>query len=66
MGDTREPQFDVITSDVIEAVDIGRAVQEAELDATVRVHPWAPPGQIILINRAALTDFATPPKAVEL
>lgn len=53
-----DPQFDIIAADEIDAIEAGRAVLAAEADATVRVHPWVPPGQIVVINRDMLPAWA--------
>lgn len=56
-----EPQFDVLAADELDAVEAGRAVLEAELDATVRVHPWLPPGQLVVFDRAKILDLHQKP-----
>ncbi len=55
-----EPQFEILTEDVTDAMRIGQIVQEAEADATVNHHPWCPPGVAIIINRHTVTDLSLP------
>ena len=47
-----EPRWDIIAEDVIDAMTAGQMVQEAGLDARVRQHQYAPPGYVLVIDRA--------------
>ena len=61
MSEQDEAQLDVV-ADCETAGVVDGIIRNAALDdkAAVRTHPWLPPGQVFVFNRAAMRDWWPP------